>query len=434
MKTAFITIFVSLLISLTANATSDCASELSPFVMPTDAEIEKAIVEELEDSAAVPGLITNVLFSPEKVIDLVTRVEKILVSNLQIERNLGMFIVQQLAKELVDGKLNEKAIYEKIKQTLIDRRKLFWQRMAAKAPDSQAKLPLTTGFSLDQKGFTKDSSTTLDLYRTNEPINIVDLFNLVPRYELMWPRVPRISQEPKPAAVIYELKQMPGVYLALFNTVSAMNDAFQRASIAIEQKEWPLRGTQVLGMVAGGHDLKGTDLLPFAENAKTTRELDLDPPMPLFAEQTAKAEAVRRILFEEEFFTRVILPTIAKRGAENVVFLAASTDASPLRVVSHEMWHGYYFTNARYANAVREYWSKHLTAEEREQFKKMAKGFAYDIADEELMANEFQAFMLEIPTLRGNTPQEILHEQVETALSPKFKEYLKQNNLMPEGL
>jgi hypothetical protein len=60
----------------------------------------------------------------------------------------------------------------------------------------------------------------------------------------------------------------------------------------------------------------------------------------------------------------------------------------------HETRHGLYFTEPTYARACREYWNGVLSADQREAFRLALLSMDYDSADEELMINEWQAYVL----------------------------------------
>jgi hypothetical protein len=77
----------------------------------------------------------------------------------------------------------------------------------------------------------------------------------------------------------------------------------------------------------------------------------------------------------------------------------AGTDADldlPARaaLLHHELAHGEFFTNERYALYVGEFWRTALSAAERASFRHFLGAQGYDTADEELMLNEMQAYVM----------------------------------------
>ncbi len=63
----------------------------------------------------------------------------------------------------------------------------------------------------------------------------------------------------------------------------------------------------------------------------------------------------------------------------------------------HEMRHGLYFTEPEYAEACREYWNNVLGYNDRRAIRLSLWANDYDPSDEELMVNEFQAYVLTPP-------------------------------------
>lgn len=60
----------------------------------------------------------------------------------------------------------------------------------------------------------------------------------------------------------------------------------------------------------------------------------------------------------------------------------------------HETRHGFYFTEPAYAEICRAYWNQVLSPRDRELFRLVLKSMDYDPADEELMINEWQSYLL----------------------------------------
>jgi hypothetical protein len=83
------------------------------------------------------------------------------------------------------------------------------------------------------------------------------------------------------------------------------------------------------------------------------------------------------------------LITIPRIGAESNV--TATTRATILR---HELAHGEFFSNPAYADYVRRFWQNELTESERGGIRRFLGSQEYDTADEELMLNEMQAYLM----------------------------------------
>ena len=76
---------------------------------------------------------------------------------------------------------------------------------------------------------------------------------------------------------------------------------------------------------------------------------------------------------------------------------------SPRRaaVLRHELSHGEFFANPAYRLHSMNFWRRALRESERKLFSAYLKGLDYDPADEELMANETQAFLMHTPDARA---------------------------------
>jgi hypothetical protein len=70
-------------------------------------------------------------------------------------------------------------------------------------------------------------------------------------------------------------------------------------------------------------------------------------------------------------------------------------------ILLHELSHGEYFTNAAYRTHCRDYWRLQLTERERQLFRKYLDRLDYNSRDEELMANETQALLMNTPDTRA---------------------------------
>ncbi len=63
-------------------------------------------------------------------------------------------------------------------------------------------------------------------------------------------------------------------------------------------------------------------------------------------------------------------------------------------VLTHEVFHAYTFLNPRYRAVVSDFWKQTVTAEDRASITKEI-GLAYNVEDEELVMDEFQAYLIQ---------------------------------------
>ncbi|WP_457424734.1 hypothetical protein [Roseateles sp. P5_E7] len=69
-------------------------------------------------------------------------------------------------------------------------------------------------------------------------------------------------------------------------------------------------------------------------------------------------------------------------------------------VLRHELSHGRYFTDARYRDHCRHFWTELLSETERQTWRRYLDRLGYDPANEELMVNETQAMLMHTPDTR----------------------------------
>lgn len=69
-------------------------------------------------------------------------------------------------------------------------------------------------------------------------------------------------------------------------------------------------------------------------------------------------------------------------------------------ILRHELAHGLYFTDPAYASAVDVFWRVRMTAQQRDAFTHFLGGQGYDTANDELMRNEMQAYLMHTPDAR----------------------------------
>jgi hypothetical protein len=76
-------------------------------------------------------------------------------------------------------------------------------------------------------------------------------------------------------------------------------------------------------------------------------------------------------------------------------------------VLRHEASHGRYYTQPSYREHSRRFWTEAYTDAQRERFRAFLAGAGYNRADEDLMINEAQAFLLHTPDARAFTAASI---------------------------
>jgi hypothetical protein len=103
-------------------------------------------------------------------------------------------------------------------------------------------------------------------------------------------------------------------------------------------------------------------------------------------------QALRALLRQLGWFApdaRGGLLSLSREGAD-----ADITHAVRATILHHELSHGAFFTEPAYADYVRRFWLTGLTAAERDAVRKFLGSQGYDTGNEELMANEMQAYLM----------------------------------------
>ena len=130
-----------------------------------------------------------------------------------------------------------------------------------------------------------------------------------------------------------------------------------------------------------GHDYRAADIRHFYA-AVDAQHIPLSVP-----EQALRALLTREGFLAPDANKAVI--SIPRVGSDP--FVDASGRQSLLR---HELSHGEYFTNPAYAAYVKSFWSSRMTEADRKSFRGFLERQGYDPANEDLMANEMQAHLM----------------------------------------
>lgn len=154
--------------------------------------------------------------------------------------------------------------------------------------------------------------------------------------------------------------------------------------------------------VIGGHDLTSEDLFHFYSKAK---------------QRCSTGKKDYCLTKREHYFYRQIIQPLEKRGKSFVLIsFSVQSNSTPEQVVSHEFIHALYFLNPRYRDSIRAFWQLQMTQVQRDAIKSKLNDLGYNAADEALMENEFQAYML-----MQHAEKSSLDEFV-----PQYREKLKQ--------
>ncbi|MCH7471448.1 hypothetical protein IIA79_00650 [bacterium] len=211
---------------------------------------------------------------------------------------------------------------------------------------------------------------------------------------------------------IYRWQDFPDIYIVHFETYLLQGQTLNRFATYIEKVG--TRGTHVswrqmmhylhangltMENVYGAHDYRTRDMARFFNavfaagdrlNVQEQRLLDTLAGLGLLAwdeDQAAWAHTGEQAVLS--FATRYL-------GNEKPSSQVLGQRGRPfeVRALYHETRHGLYFTEPRYAQACRDYWHEVLSEDDRRAFRLLLLLMNYDPADEELIINEWQAYLL----------------------------------------
>jgi hypothetical protein len=181
-----------------------------------------------------------------------------------------------------------------------------------------------------------------------------------------------------------EIEEIPGAFLCCSFYQQEINDALTRAGLfmgagkgtkagtLVAQSDFPLINYKKL---VAGHNLPGQTTLDFFAAARKAHD------------HNAAEKA-----FDETF---VKSARLQKKGAAfYLIGFAIQSMKDQNSVVSHEIFHAHFTLNARYREIVENFWRHRVSAEDRDAVTKEI-GRAYNVENEELVMDEFQAYLVQ---------------------------------------
>lgn len=132
-----------------------------------------------------------------------------------------------------------------------------------------------------------------------------------------------------------------------------------------------------------GHDYRAADLRRFFDLADRDK-------LALLPDEERLRRLVQQVGADPAGFGALV--SLPRAAVSNGL-----TDDNRAAILRHELSHGEYFTNAAYARAMVAAWDTVLTDAERAAFRAFLSSEGYDARQEDLMANETQAYLLHTP-------------------------------------
>lgn len=223
--------------------------------------------------------------------------------------------------------------------------------------------------------------------------------------------VQKINDSRTTDLVIWQRADNPDVFIFDFPNLTAQGRSFNRVMQQKEQQgveAYPrvLNNLELAKHIAAvqrtsadfafGHDILVSEFVQFF-NLADRDKIELNPEEITLRDFliTQGLMKVWRGIFQSLKPSVVILsiPQVQDKR-ENEPKISAK---SRFAILSHEMAHAEYFTNAAYAAYCRRFWSDTLTNEQRALFSKFLTNYNYRALSDELVINEMQAYLIFTP-------------------------------------
>lgn len=206
------------------------------------------------------------------------------------------------------------------------------------------------------------------------------------------------------APTMFRLDANPRIFVADFPNLDRQGAAFNRTAALVEKAGLPrdrvLDDTELAAAIARtgdtpgtyyyGHNYRGRDLERFFALAERDG-IRLTPEEAWLRDEVAR---IRRLVPAPAEFAVVSVPGLEERVD------AAMREA----ILQHEIGHGHFFADARFAEHVGQVWRETFTEDERAAFRAFLAREGYDPGIEEVMMNEAMAYLIFTPDPRFFQP------------------------------
>jgi hypothetical protein len=252
--------------------------------------------------------------------------------------------------------------------------------------------------------------------------SLVELLQWPPSARLRWSRF-----KAEPAIVVIEYPTLREQGLAM-NRLAAMFEkrAGHRDRVLTEAEldELMRRSGDSIATFYQGHDYPAAKAARFFSQAEAQG-----------VALNAQEMQLRSLLIEAAVMKRGATGGFQAEGQQAIIsFTGVQTDAPSVAsgeqidgvrreaILRHELSHGEFFVNPAYRAHCMKFWRQVLNKPERKMFSAYLKSLDYNPADEELMANETQAFLMHTPDSRAFSARSLgLGEPALTELRIRFR-------------
>jgi hypothetical protein len=229
----------------------------------------------------------------------------------------------------------------------------------------------------------------------------------------------RVARETR----LYRLRDNPRVYLVDFGSLHEQAQTLNRVASLIEKKGMPdnrvIHQSELENYFKTnhlnpdtfyfGHNYRADDLAEFFTMVQRDR-LDLNSQEQRFLQMLRDLGVLiqQRGIYKVPDPPRVVV-TFTQTQRDNprspeLDFVNMSIRCTVLR---HELSHGEYSTNSSYRRLTHNFWYRTMTEQDRTAFRAFLGSKGYDEHNDELMANEMQAYLMHSPNPRAFSPKRV---------------------------
>lgn len=185
-----------------------------------------------------------------------------------------------------------------------------------------------------------------------------------------------------------EISELPGAYLCMANSKSRMNMALTRIGIFQGQSAGIQPGTVVEDQ---------TRWLRGLETFITGHNLPGDVIGSFFDAEKSSGASHKLNTFEKELRDDFVnAPRIVALGGRyDLIAVDASSPKEYWATISHEIRHAQAYLHPAVQAVIAEFWRSQVSEQDKAAVRKILASKSYNPLDEKLMADEFQAYILE---------------------------------------
>lgn len=222
---------------------------------------------------------------------------------------------------------------------------------------------------------------------------------------------------------IFRVEPNPRIYVFDFPNLRTQGLALNRIAGLVEKQDLPgdrvIRQSELDAYFANkhvnpdtfyfGHNYNGVDVAEFF-NLVARDGLELNPGEADFLRSLlrhgilVKHRKIYKLADPPVVILSISQPQDDNPNTEELDFVTLGMRCTILR---HELSHGEWSTNARYRRFVRDFWRHSMNNTDRQAFRAFLSSKGYDDQDQDLMANEMQAYLMHSPNPRAFSAERV---------------------------